>query len=176
GGGNSQITLAVDVTSRPMVAPVRGRWSTTQVSRMSKVTSRTLRHYDQIGLLRPAAVADNGLRYYEHEQLLRLQQILVLRDLGLPLETIGTIVNQGGDRLEQLRRHHTWLTEERDRFDRLAATVAETIRHLEGGGTMRPEDLFENFDADRPARYEAELVQRDGADVTPPLDESHPAM
>ena len=90
------------------------------MAELSKVTSRTLRHYDDIGLLRPAAVAGNGMRYYERDQLLRLQQILVLRDLGLSLDAISTIVNEGGDRVEQLRRHHRWLTEERDRFDRLA--------------------------------------------------------
>ncbi|HLT11923.1 MAG TPA: MerR family transcriptional regulator [Micromonosporaceae bacterium] len=148
------------------------RWSTAQLARMSKVTSRTLRHYDRIGLLRPAAVAHNGLRYYEREQLLRLQQILVLRELGLPLESIRNIVNEGGDRLSQLRRHHQWLLEERDRFDRLAATVAATIRELEGGESMRPEELFENFDADKQARYEAELVERYGDEVTPHVEES----
>ena len=107
------------------VGAERATWSTAQVARLSKVTSRTLRHYDDIGLLRPAAVAGNGLRYYERDQLLRLQQILVLRELGLSLDTISTIVNEGGDPVEQLRRHHRWLTEERDRYERLAATVAD---------------------------------------------------
>jgi DNA-binding transcriptional MerR regulator len=151
-------------------------WSTAQVARLSKVTSRTLRHYDDIGLLRPAAVAGNGLRYYERDQLLRLQQILVLRDLGLPLDTISTIVNGGGDPVEQLRRHHRWLTDERDRYERLAATVEATIATLEGGDTVRPEELFENFDADKQARYEAELVQRYGEQVTPHIDESKRRM
>lgn len=42
-----------------------------------------LRHYDLIGLLAPASVGGNGYRYYELEQLLRLQQILTLRELGI---------------------------------------------------------------------------------------------
>lgn len=137
-------------------------WSTAQVSRMSRVTSRTLRHYDAIGLLRPAQVGHNGTRYYEREQLVALQQILVLRDLGLGLDAIAAIVNGGGDPVDQLRRHHRWLTEERDRFDRLAKTVAATIEDLEGGEHMRPEELFENFDAAKQARYETELVERYG--------------
>ena len=58
-------------------------WTTAQVARMSKVTSRTLRHYDQIGLLEPARVGANGYRFYEQAQLRRLQQILLLRELGL---------------------------------------------------------------------------------------------
>lgn len=143
---------------------------------MSKVTSRTLRHYDDIGLLRPAEVADGGLRYYRRDQLLRLQQILVLRDLGLSLEAIATVVNDGGDELAQLRRHHRWLTEEQERFGRLAATVQATIEKLEGGDVMRPEELFDDFDPARQARYEAELVERYGDDVVPHIEQSKRRM
>jgi DNA-binding transcriptional MerR regulator len=149
-----------------------GSWSTAQVARMSSVTSRTLRHYDDIGLLRPASVGGNGLRWYRREQLLRLQQILLLRDLGLSLDRIATVVNDGADQVEQLRRHHGWLTAERDRFARLAETVAATIEDLEGRDTMRPEQLFDGFDAARQERYEAELVQRYGEDVRPHMADS----
>lgn len=151
-------------------------WSTAQVARMSKVTSRTLRHYDEIGLLRPAQVAGGGMRYYGREQLLRLQQILLLRDLGLPLDKIATVVNDGGDELEQLRRHHHWLLEERDRYARLADTVQATIEALEGGEWMRPEELFENFDPAKQERYEAELVERFGEDVVPQIEQSRRRM
>jgi MerR family transcriptional regulator, thiopeptide resistance regulator len=54
-------------------------WSIADVARMSNVTARTLRHYDAIGLLPPAWTAAGGRRYYEREQLLRLQQVLLLR-------------------------------------------------------------------------------------------------
>jgi MerR family transcriptional regulator, thiopeptide resistance regulator len=153
-----------------------GSWSTAQVARMSKVTSRTLRHYDDIGLLRPAEVARGGLRYYGREQLLRLQQILVLRDLGLPLDKIASVVNEGGDRVDQLRRHHRWLTDERDRFARLAATVQATIDTLEGGEPMKPEELFENFDPAKQERYEAELIERYGDDISPHIEQSKQRM
>jgi DNA-binding transcriptional MerR regulator len=143
---------------------------------MSKVTSRTLRHYDDIGLLRPETVAGNGLRYYGRAELLRLQQILVLRELGLSLQAISTIVNEGGDRVEQLRHHHRWLTEERDRYDRLARTVAATIEEMEGGEKVRTEELFENFDAERQARYEAELVDRHGEPMRAHIQESKRRM
>jgi MerR family transcriptional regulator, thiopeptide resistance regulator len=153
-----------------------GSWSTAQVARMSKVTSRTLRHYDDIGLLRPAHVADGGMRYYRRQELVRLQQILVLRDLGLPLEAIATIVNGGGDEVEQLRRHHRWLSQERDRFARLADTVSATIEKLKGRELMRPEELFENFDPAKQERYEAELVQRYGDEVAPHIEQSKQRM
>lgn len=67
-------------------------WAISDVARMSKVTSRTLRHDDDIGLLTPAYVGVNGYRCYEQEQLLRLQQILLLRELGLGLDTIAGVL------------------------------------------------------------------------------------
>jgi DNA-binding transcriptional MerR regulator len=151
-------------------------WSTAQVARMSRVTSRTLRHYDRIGLLPPARTGRNGTRFYDREQLLRLQQILLLRELGLGLDAIARVVNDGASPVEQLRRHHRWLTGERDRFDRLAATVARTIEEWEGGEMVSTEQLFDGFDADRQARYEAELVERYGDDVAPHIEQSKAAM
>jgi DNA-binding transcriptional MerR regulator len=60
-------------------------WSIQQVARMSGVTARTLRYYDEIGLLHPDSVGTNGYRQYERTQVPRLQHILLLRDLGLDL-------------------------------------------------------------------------------------------
>ena len=60
-------------------------WSIQQVARVSGVTARTLRYYDEIGLLRPDSLGSNGYRYYERQQLSRLHQILLLRELGLDL-------------------------------------------------------------------------------------------
>lgn len=60
-------------------------WSIKDLARMSGATPRMLRHYDEIGLLAPAWVGTNGYRYYEYEQLARLQQILLLRELDLGL-------------------------------------------------------------------------------------------
>jgi DNA-binding transcriptional MerR regulator len=133
---------------------------------MSKVTSRTLRHYDAIGLLSPARVGANGYRHYERDQLVRLQRILLLRDLGLGLEAIGKILDGEHDAVAALRRHHRWLLEEQQRLGRLARTVRKTIEELEGGDTVQPEQWFEGFDADRQARYEAELVERYGEGMT----------
>lgn len=145
-------------------------WSTAQVARMSGVTSRTLRHYDAIGLLAPAYLGSNGYRYYEEEQLLRLQQILVLRELGVGLDEITRSIGRQPDTVAALRRHHARLLAERDRLARLAETVARTIAELEdsaatarrnGDGKMprinRPENLFAGFD---PSAYEEEARER----------------
>ncbi|GAA4632536.1 MerR family transcriptional regulator [Actinoallomurus vinaceus] len=138
-------------------------WSIAHVARMSGVTSRTLRHYDEIGLLAPAYVGVNGYRYYEEEQLLRLQQILVLRELGVGLAEIAEAIDSEPSTVAALRRHHARLLADRDRLGVLADTVARTIAELEGGGDSvtskinRPENLFAGFD---PSRYEDEARER----------------
>ncbi|MEV6279964.1 MerR family transcriptional regulator [Nocardia sp. NPDC051832] len=137
-------------------------WSIAEVARMSGVTARTLRHYDDIGLLEPAYVGANGYRYYEDQQLLRLQQILVLRELGLSLAEIAESVESEPDTLAALKRQHVRLLSERDRLARVAETVARTIIELEGKTEMavrinRPENLFEGFEN---AQYEDEVRER----------------
>jgi DNA-binding transcriptional MerR regulator len=143
-------------------------YSIAEVAKMSKVTSRTLRHYDDIGLLPPAWVGGNGYRYYEQEQLLRLQQILVMRELGVGLDAIREIVQHGRDQREVLNMHHEWLLAERDRFQRLADTVSRTLEDLKGGDKVSKKSMahwFEGFDD--PAKQEAlqeEARQRWGAE------------
>lgn len=128
---------------------------------MSGVTPRTLRHYDEIGLLPPAGVRSNGYRFYEQEQLLRLQQILVLRELDLGLDAIVAILDRQTDHVQTLRDHHARVIGERDRLTRVARTIARTIEELErqeGTASMieinRPENLFDGFD---PNRYESKV-------------------
>ena len=138
-------------------------WSIVEVSRMSGVSSRALRHYDDIGLLPPARVGANGYRYYEQAELLRLQQILLLRELGVGLSDIAEILDNQRDPVQALRAHHQRLLTERDRLAALAETVARTIDQLqaEGDSAMprinRPENLFEGFD---PSAYEDEARER----------------
>ena len=73
------------------------------VARLAQVSVRTLRHYDEIGLLKPAwADPQTGYRWYSPEQLHRLHRILVLRDLGVSLTEIGTLL-EADVTIEQLR-------------------------------------------------------------------------
>ncbi|MFI5801527.1 MerR family transcriptional regulator [Streptomyces sp. NPDC051561] len=133
-------------------------WPIAEVARMSGVTARTLRHYDGIGLLAPARIGSNGHRYYGERQLLRLQQILVLRELGLGLPEIGQVLAAQLDEVDALRGHHRRLLAERDRLDALATTVSRTLTDLERSrkdgkpmnGINRPENLFEGV---RPEQY-----------------------
>ena len=134
-------------------------WTIAQVARLSRITTRTLRHYDAIGLLCPAGTGPGGVRVYEREQLLRLQRILLLRDLGLGLDAIASVIDDQDRRgtREVLDRHHAWLLAESERLARLARTVQRTIDELSGGEKMDVEELFEGFD---PSRYEAEVQER----------------
>ncbi|MFE7113365.1 MerR family transcriptional regulator [Streptomyces sp. NPDC057575] len=133
-------------------------WPIAEVARMSGVTARTLRHYDETGLLPPARIGVNGHRYYEEHQLLRLQQILVLRALGVGLPEISRILSEQVDEVDALRGHHQRLLTERDRLDVLASTVPRTTAEQEqsrkDGNHMtinRPENLFEGV---TPSQYE----------------------
>lgn len=141
-------------------------WSIAEVARMSGVTSRTLRHYDEIGLLPPAWIGSNGYRYYEEADLLRLQQILLMRELDLGLREIQAVLDSQVDRVAVLREHHQRLLRERDRLETLVRTVGRTIAELEAGKEEkgmakinRPENLFEGFEHTRP-EVDAEVRER----------------
>jgi DNA-binding transcriptional MerR regulator len=144
-------------------------WSIQQVARYSGVTARTLRYYDEIGLLHPARVGPNGYRYYEQEQLLRLQQILLLRELDMDLTAIAAVVNGVRDQVEALRAHRERLLAEGQRLNRLAQTVAVTIAHLEKGVAMPPQDMFDGFRLTRETieELEALALQRSGGAEQP---------
>ncbi|MDG4829168.1 TipAS antibiotic-recognition domain-containing protein [Solwaraspora sp. WMMD1047] len=131
------------------------------MAREAGVTSRTLRHYHAIGLLTPAWTAEGGRRYYEQEQLLRLQRILLLRELGLGLDAVAEVLSRQGhdSAVEVLQRHRDWLVRERDRLDRLVHTVDTTICNIQEGREMTPRKVFAGFETNP---YEAEARQRWG--------------
>lgn len=144
-----------------------GTWQIGELARLSGVTSRTLRHYDAIGLLEPRDVGPGGRRAYGRDELLRLQQILVLRELDVPLATVADMLS--GEMLSRLREHHERLLTERDRFDRLARTVATTITALTKGEDMAADRLYEGFDN---SAYDAEARERWGDE---PVDRGNAA-
>ena len=63
-----------------------------QLAKAAGTTSRTLRHYDSVGLVSPSRIGSNGYRYYDDRSLVRLQRVLLLRELGLGLDAIGTVL------------------------------------------------------------------------------------
>ncbi len=134
-----------------------------QLARLSGVSVRTLHHYDRIGLLKPASVGGNGYRYYGESELLRLQQILLHRELGMPLAEIGPLLAaEAEDRITQLRRHRELLASRAERYRELVSTIDQTLASLEGGSIMEPAALYQGFSAEKQAAYEDWLIERHG--------------
>ena len=137
------------------------RYTVTQLARLSGVSVRTLHHYDAIGLLTPAHVGANRYRYYGREELLRLQDILFHRELGIPLAEIGALIDgDDGERLARLRTHRQALAERLDRSRTLLDTIDRTIAELDGGQHMADKDFFKGFAPEKQDEYEAWLVER----------------
>jgi DNA-binding transcriptional MerR regulator len=84
-------------------------WSIHEVARLAGITSRALRHYDDIGLLTPTRTAANGYRHYDQAALVRLQRILLLRDLGLRLDDVGGVLDREHSAQAALDTHLDWL-------------------------------------------------------------------
>ena len=135
-------------------------WPISDVARMAGVSSRTLRHYEERGLLSPAFTGPNGYRFYGMQELLCLQRILLLRRLGLGLDAIASIMDGQIGEAEALAVHHRWLQEESRRLAGMAATVRATLETLAQGGTMDAQELFRGFDENP---YEDEARQRWGS-------------
>lgn len=118
-----------------------------ELTSLTGVTSRALRHYDQIGLLKPSGRANSGERLYSKSDLLRLQQILLLKELGLGLGDIASNL-EGAAPAKFLRGHLEKLKREQLRLGDMIATVEMTIEKLDKGEPLLPEELFEGFSND----------------------------
>ena len=139
------------------------RLTVKQVAKLSGVSVRTLHHYDEIGLLRPAFIGDNRYRYYGEEQLLRLQQILFHREFGIPLAEIAALLDRPDfDRLAALRAHRARLTAEAERCRELIETIDRTIAGLQGDRTMKMEELYKGFSPEKQAEHEDWLIREYG--------------
>ena len=137
-------------------------WSIQEIARIAGTTSRTLRHYDGIGLLKPSRTGHNGYRYYNQAALVQLQRILLLRGLGLGLPVISQVLEDQTDAAKALAGHLEWLTQEQDRLARQIASVTQTIEAVKGGGEIMAEDMFNGFDH---TQYKDEVEERWGKDA-----------
>jgi DNA-binding transcriptional MerR regulator len=137
--------------------------TTGAVARLAGISIRTLHHYDEIGLLAPGERSDAGYRLYADSDLERLQQILLLRQLGLGLDEIARVLDEPGyDRLEAPIEQRRQLEQSRTRIDRLIAAVDRAISASQEGRTMTPEESLEVFGDFDPAQYEDEGKERWG--------------
>src|SRR5258708_18674088 len=137
-----------------------------RLSKLAGVSVRTLHFYDEIGLLRPGRVGANGYRYYGQAALLRLQQILFYKELGLSLEEIADVLDQPDfDVAAALVAHRRALEQRLGRLRGLIATVDRTIAYLMGDTTMNEQELFAACGDEQQAEYEIEAEARWGQGV-----------
>ncbi len=135
------------------------RYTVNKLAKLSGVSSRTLRYYDEIGLLKPAYYGENQYRYYEEEQLLMLQQILFFRELGVPLNDIQRIISSNDfDKIEALTTHKSILQSNLERTEVLLKTIDKTISHIRGTIIMRDIEMYDGFDSVKQKEHEQYML------------------
>ncbi len=138
-----------------------------KLGKMAGVSTRTLRYYDEIGLLKPAGYSLSGYRIYRQEQVDKLQQILFYRELEVSLGTIKKIIDDPlFDGLKALHQHQEMLLEKRKQIDKLIANVEKSIKFKEGNADMTDKEKFEGFKQkminDNEQKYGKEIRQKYG--------------
>lgn len=143
------------------------RYSVKQVAQIAGVSVRALHHYDEIGLLAPGHVGENGYRYYGRAELERLQQILIHRELDIPLIEIAAILDAPAfDRLEALQTQRARLEGQQIRLAEMLETIDRTIAELKGDGAVKDDQLYSGMiDPQKQAEYESWLAERYGPEI-----------
>lgn len=138
-----------------------------ELSALAGVSARTLRYYDEIGLLKPAYVTEAGYRFYGERELELLQQILFYRERDFDLKSIQKLLYQDDfDVMRALEEHLLELESQRRHMDSLIYTVKQTIRSMKGEYEMSDQEKFEAFKEnavkENDERYGAEVCEKYG--------------
>lgn len=140
-----------------------------KLAKLAGVSTRTLRWYDECGLLKPRRISSNGYRVYGQSEIDRLQQIMFYRELGVELSEIGHILSSNNfDGLAALQSHYAALCSRREQIDVLIKNVENTIKSMKGEITMTDNEKFEGFKQklvdDNEAKYGEEIRTKYGND------------
>jgi DNA-binding transcriptional MerR regulator len=118
-------------------------YSINKLAQLAGVSTRTLRYYDEFDLLKPMRVNSNGYRVYGHTEVDLLQQILLYREMDMPLEDIRKIVlSKHFDGKSALEKHLGVLRKKKNRLELIIANVEKTILAMKGETTMTDEEKF----------------------------------
>lgn len=143
------------------------------LAKISGVSVRTLHFYDDIKLLLPHHVGENGYRYYQEEELLRLQQILFFKELGLELKDIKSIIDKPDfDKVATLLSHKEFLLKKADKTKELILNIDQTVKRLNGDKTMNDKELFRGLSKEEQEQHEKYLINRYGDNAKKHIDES----
>ena len=134
-----------------------------ELAKLTGVTVRTLHHYDGLGLVVPSDRSRAGYRLYGDADVLRLQQVLIYRELGLALDDIAAVLDDPAhDTRDALRRHREVLVGKRARLDAMLTALDTALRHVESKVAMTPDDVTSMFDGFDPAQHDKEVKERWG--------------
>lgn len=141
-----------------------------KLAKLAGVSTRSLRYYDELGLLSPARISSNGYRIYGQKEVDRLQQILFYREMGVRLEEIKKIIfSKDYDSETALQNHLAALLAKREQMDLLIANVEKTIRAKKGEIIMSDKEKFNGFIQkmvdDNERQYGEEIREKYGDDV-----------
>ncbi len=145
-------------------------YTVSALARLAGVSTRTLRYYDEIGLLSPKNLTDAGYRVYGTREVDTLQQILFYREMGVSLEDIKRILTATSyKRLTALETHLAALKDKRSRMDAMIATVQKTIASEKGEIIMTDEEKFEGLKGrlihENEEKYGEEVRERYGSET-----------
>lgn len=149
-----------------------------KLSKMAGVTTRTLRYYDEIGILKPARINSSGYRIYGQKEIDRLQQIMLYREMGVSLDIIQEIIkSEKFDETAALKEHLGNLLTQRQQIDLLIANVQKTIESREGRIIMSDKEKFNGFKKklveDNEKKYGKEIREKYGEES---INESNQKM
>lgn len=131
------------------------------LAKIAGISSRTLRYYDEIDLLKPCRISSSGYRIYGEEEVNTLQQIMFYKEMGLPLEKIKEIIlNKDFNQKNALIAHRNKLKEEQLRIETLLRNVEKTIKSMEGDLVMSNKEKFEGFKRDLIEKNEKNMVKK----------------
>ncbi|WP_391205063.1 MerR family transcriptional regulator [Psychrobacillus sp. L4] len=141
-----------------------------KLGQLAGISTRTLRYYDEIGLLKPARINSSGYRIYSSAEVDRLQQILFYRELGVNLDSIKEIMtSEAFDKVTALKEHREKLLEKRAQLDLLIDNVDKSIQQTERGITMTDKEKFKGFKQklvdDNEKKYGEEIREKYGEDA-----------
>lgn len=141
------------------------KYTVQQLAELAGVSVRTLHHYDEIGLLQPAERSEKGYRYYTRNELLRLQQIMFYKQLGMPLATIAELMDSPEyNAIDALEEHRLLLIDKERELSVLIKTIDKTIQAMKNNKVIPDEELYEGFSKEQIADMRAEVVERWGED------------
>jgi len=139
------------------------KYTIKQLADLAKISVRTLHYYDEIGLLKPTEKSQAGYRFYEHQDLLRLQQVMFFKELGLELSAIQHILDQPDFNIQQaLESHRHEVSIRLKQFKKLLTTIDKTLYNLTQKTMLSDEEIYKGFKPETVKAYRKEVAEKWG--------------